>query len=271
MSSAQPSSAPRPLFTCWLRSGGMMTIWQDRVETGLTSYPLVDLSVAKLIADPSLTASPGVSAPPAVWLQLQSGASATLVPAYPADAWKILDVIYSYRPDLRTTLPPSPDLGARVSQAGQNFFTDPNNERIFAGVAHLSIFFLPIVLPLVLWLGLKDKLQYASDQAKQALWFHILYPVALLALFLLLGVVAVLIVIVTSAFGLASAGGSISQGSPLPLIPVISIGGIFGVVAFFIFWIGAFALTISSIFLAITGAIKAFDGRPFHYPFLGRI
>jgi uncharacterized Tic20 family protein len=248
-----------------------MTIWLDRVETGSGSYPLADLSAAQLIADPNPATAPGVPAPPAVWLQLQGGTSVTLVPAYAADAWKILDVIYTYRSDLRNTLPPPPDLGARVGQAGASFFSDPSNERIFAGVAHLSIFFLPIVLPLILWLVLKDKLRYASDQAKQALWFHILYPVALLALFLLVGVVTAVIVILTGALGLAVTPGSVSQGSPLPLLPVFSIGGILGAAVFFIFWIGILALSIGSIILAITGAIRAFDGRPFHYPFLGRI
>ena len=271
MSSAHASSASQPLLTCWLRSGGMMTIWLDRVETGSAAYPLADLSAAKLIADPAPATAARVPAPAAVWLQLRSGATVTLVPAYAADAWKILDVIYVYRPDLRSTLPPSPDPGTRVGQAGQSFFSDPSNERIFAGVAHLSIFFLPIVLPLVLWLALKDKLQYASDQAKQALWFHILYPVTVLALFLLLGVLTAVIVVVTGAVGVAGSAGSVSQGSPLPLLPAVSLGGILGAALFFIFWIGVIALSIGSIILAITGAIRSFDGRPFHYPFLGRM
>jgi uncharacterized Tic20 family protein len=248
-----------------------MTIWPDRIETGAGSYPLADLSAAQLIADPNPGVAPGAPAPPAVWLKVQSGSSVTLVPAYSADAWKILDVIYSYRPDLRSALPPPPDLGTRAGQAGQSFFTDPSNERIFAGVAHLSIFFLPIVLPLILWLALKDKLQYASDQAKQALWFHILYPVTVLALFLLVAVLTAVIVVVTGALGVAGSAGSASQGSPLPLLPALSIGGLLGAVLFFIFWIGIIALSIGSVVLAITGAIRCFDGKPFHYPFLGRI
>src|SRR5215469_4805210 len=104
MSSTQSSSVPQPLLTCWLRSGGLMTIWQDRLEAGASSYLLADLSAAQLIADPSPGTAPGTPAPPAVWLKVQSGSSVTLVPAYAADAWKILDVIYSYRPDLRGAL-----------------------------------------------------------------------------------------------------------------------------------------------------------------------
>src|SRR5262249_48990495 len=109
MSSAHTSSVPQPLLTCWLRTGGMMTVWPDRVEAGLGTYPLAELSAAKLIADPIPSPSPGVPAPPAVWLQMRTGTSVTLSPAYSNDAWRILDAVYNLRPDLRTTLPPSPD------------------------------------------------------------------------------------------------------------------------------------------------------------------
>jgi uncharacterized Tic20 family protein len=167
-------------------------------------------------------------------------------------------------------LPPNPDLGARLGGSVQGFFSDPSSEKVIAGIAHLSIFFLPIVLPLVLWLTLKDKLPYASNQSKQALWFHILAPLTFLAFFAVVALLGVVLTLAAGALGIAGVA-STSGGSPLPLLPAAGIGGIFGILLLFLFWIGAVGLSIGSVALAIIGAIQAFDGKPFHYPFLGRI
>jgi uncharacterized Tic20 family protein len=194
-----------------------------------------------------------------------------LVPSRSGDAWPVLEAIYSLRPEMRVTLPPNPDPAVRVGQSARNFVDDPGNEKIFAGVAHLSMFFLPIVLPLVIWLAEKDRLPYASEQGKQAFWFHIIYPVAFFVLFAGFGIVGVILTIVAGLLGIAGTAASASSGSPAPLLPFIGVGGIVGVVLFFLFWIAALVLSIGGIALAINGAIKGFEGKPFHYPFLGRI
>ncbi len=225
---------------------------------------------ATLIANPSISAAPGTFTGAAVYLELRSGKSLTLVPTNYTDSWRVLEALYTVRPELRTTLPPIPDLGARLGGSVQGFFSDPGSEKVVAGIAHLSIFFLPIVLPLVLWLALKDSLPYASHQAKQALWFHILTPLAFLVFFALTALLVVVVTLAAGALGIAGVASS-SGGSPLPLLPIAGVGGIFGILLFFLFWIGAVGLSIGSIVLAIVGAIQGFEGKPFHYPFLGRI
>src|SRR5215469_9913972 len=256
MSTAYSQSSSSPLYSCWLRGGGQLSVWPDRVEAGSAIYRIADLARATLIADPAYPPPPPGSyqsyPPAAVSLQVSSGPTAVLPPARSGDAWPALEAIYSLRPDLRVTLPPNPDLAMRGGQPGRSFFDDPANEKIFAGVAHLSIFFLPIVLPLVIWLAQKDRLTYASEQGKQAFWFHILYPLAFFVLFIGLGVVSLILTIIAGALGIASA----NSGSPAPFVPFIGVGGIVGVLLFLLFWLAALALAIGGIVLAINGAIK---------------
>jgi uncharacterized Tic20 family protein len=275
MSTAYSQSASSPLYSCWLRSGGLLNVWPDRVEAGSAVYQITDLTQARLVADPSFPPpAPGAySAPPpaAVSLHVSSSQTVVLPPVRSGDAWPVLEAIYSVRPDLRVTLPPNPELSARMSQSGPSFFDDPANEKVFAGVAHLSMFFLPIVLPLVIWLAEKDRLPYASEQGKQAFWFHILYPLAFFVLFAGIAIVSVILTIIAGVLGVAGTAASANSGSPAPLLPFIGVGGILGIVLFFLFWVAVLVLTIGGIAFAINGAIKGFEGKPFHYPFLGRI
>ncbi len=270
MSNAYPGASAVPVYSCWLSSGGLLSVRPDRIEVGQDSYPVIDLVSATLIANPTISAAPGTFSGAAVYLGLRSGKGLTLIPTNYTDSWRVLEALYAVRPDLRTTLPPNPDLGARLGGSVQGFFSDPGSEKVIAGIAHLSIFFLPIVLPLVLWLTLKDSLPYASRQAKQALWFHILAPLAFLAFFVLVALLGVVLTLAAGALGIAGVATS-SGGSPLPLLPIAGVGGIVGILFIFLFWIGAVGLSIGSIVLAIMGAIQAFEGKPFHYPFLGRI
>jgi uncharacterized Tic20 family protein len=275
MSTAYSQSASSPLYSCWLRTGGLLNVWPDRVEAGSAVYRVADLIRATLVADPSSPPpAPGSYSPPppaAVSLQVSSSQTVVLPPVRSGDAWAVLEAIYSLRPDLRITLPPNPDLAVRMGQSARSFFDDPANEKIFAGVAHLSMFFLPIVLPLVIWLAEKDRLPYASEQGKQAFWFHILFPVVFFVLFAGIGIVSVILTIIAGVLGIAGTAASAGTGSPAPFLPFIGVGGILGIVVFFLFWIGALVLGIGGIALAINGAIKGFEGKPFHYPFLGRI
>jgi uncharacterized Tic20 family protein len=275
MSTPYSQSASSPLYSCWLRTGGLLNVWPDRVEAGPAGYRIADLTQARLVADPSFPPpAPGSYSPPppaAVSLQVSSGLTVVLAPVRSGDAWPVLEAIYSLHPDLRVTLPPNPDPSMRVGQSARSFFDDPANEKVFAGVAHLSMFFLPIVLPLVIWLAEKDRLPYASEQGKQAFWFHIIYPVAFFVLFAGIGILSVIVAVIAGVLGIAGTAASANSGSPAPLLPFLGVGGILGVVLFFLFWIAALVLGIGGIALAINGAIKGFEGKPFHYPFLGRI
>jgi uncharacterized Tic20 family protein len=273
MSTAYSQGASSPLYSCWLRNGDLLRVWPDRVEAGFAVYRIADLSQATLVADPTYPPPPPgfyqAYPPAAVSLHVSNSQAVVLPPARSGDAWPVLEAIYSVRPELRVTLPPNPDPAMRAGQPGPSFFDDPANEKIFAGVAHLSIFFLPIVLPLVIWLAQKDRLPYASEQGKQAFWFHILYPLAFFVLLVGIGIVSVILTIIAGALGIA--GTTASTGAPAPFLPFIGVGGIVGILLFLLFWLAALALTIGGIVLAIIGAIKGFEGRPFHYPFLDRI
>ncbi len=274
MSNAYPGAASQPLYSSWLRTGGLLTVWTDRLQAGSTVYPLADIVGAALVADPAAPPTPGSSAAAAVYLRLKSGQSVipiTLSPAVSADSWRILEAIYALRVDLRTTLPPNPDLSTRAGQSVQSFLADPGSEKLFAGIAHLSYFFLPIVLPLVIWLACKDKMAYASSQGKQAFWFHILISATFLGMFVLIGVIGLVLTLLAGALGLAGAAAASGSGSPLPFLPFFSVGGILGLLLFAVLWIGAVAISVLGLVLAVNGAIKAFNGKPFHYPFLGRI
>ena len=270
MSNAYPGAPSGPLYSCWLSSGGILAVRPDRIEAGPESYPVADLAGATLTANPAISPTPGTFTGAAVHLVLRSGTTLTLVPTNYTDSWRVLEALYTLRPDLRTTLPPVPDLGARIGRSAQGFFSDPGSEKVIGGIAHLSIFFLPFVLPLVLWLALKDSMPYASHQSKQAFWFHVLVSAGSLVFFALLVLLGVVVTVAAGALGIAGAASS-SGGSPLPLLPAAGVGGIFGILLFILFWFGALALSIGSIVMAIMAAIQAFEGKPFHYPFLGRV
>jgi uncharacterized Tic20 family protein len=259
------------MYTCWLSSGGILSVWPDHFQSGQDNYPVADLTSATLIANPNIPPAPGAFTGAAVYLSLRSGKTLTLIPSNYADSWRVLETLYTLRPELRTTLPPVPDLGARLGGSVQGFFSDPSSQKVIAGIAHLSIFFLPFVLPLVLWLALKDNMPYASQQSKQAFWYHVMVSVGSLAFFAVLALLVLVATLVAGALGIAGAAASANGGSPLPLLPFAGVGGVVGVLFLVLFWIGTLALSISSIVLAIMGAIQAFEGKPFHYPFLGRI
>jgi len=254
-----------------LSSGGILSIWPDHFQVGQDNYPVADLTNASLIANPNIPPAPGAFTGAAVYIGLGSGRTLTLIPSNHVDSWRVLETIYSLRPELRTTLPPVPDLGARLGGSVQSFMSDPGSQKVVAGIAHLSIFFLPFILPLVLWLALKESMPYASHQSKQAFFYHVLVSAGSLAFFAVLVLLGLVATLVAGALGIAGAAASANGGSPLPWLPFAGVGGIVGVLFIFLFWIGTLALSIGSIVLAIMGAIQAFEGKEFHYPFLGRI
>jgi uncharacterized Tic20 family protein len=254
-----------------LSNSGILSIWPDHFQVEQESYPVADLTSATLIANPNIPPAPGTFTGAAVHIGLVNGKTLTLIPSNYADSWRVLQTIYTVRPELTTTLPPVPDLGARLGGSVQGFMSDPGSQKVIAGIAHLSIFFLPFILPLVLWLALNESMPYASHQSKQAFWYHVLVSAGSLAFFAVLVLLGLAATLVAGALGIAGAAASANGGSPLPWLPFAGVGGIVGVLFVFLFWIGTLALSISSIVLAIMGAVQAFEGKPFHYPFLGRI
>jgi len=109
------------------------------------------------------------------------------------------------------------------------------DEKLLGAVCHLSIFFLPIILPLIIWLlerQKKDFSPYVVFQAKQALIYQILVFITFLSVGL---------------FGL--------------VISIFLVGFLF-VPAFIILYLMA-------LLYAAYGGIKCLMGEDFHYYFIG--
>jgi uncharacterized Tic20 family protein len=233
-----------PLHSIALRGGDSLVIWSDRVVAAGRNYPLAELTGAAFSVDPANRS--GASPWPAISLRGRDGVWATYVPADPPDAQRALEAIYARRPDLRVVPgpPAAAPYGASPAPSG--------GETVLAGIAHLSIFFAPILLPLVIWLAAEQSAPYASRQGKQAFVFHLgLIGVAILV------VVAALAVSVAAATGAAFSGDN--RGLGLAAI-LFLLGGL-----------ALFVVEVVGIGYSIYGAIEAFQGRPFSYPFLQRL
>ena len=245
------------LVTATLRSGALLSVWTDRLESAGVSYPLADITWAGLVNDPS--APQGAAPAPAVAWRMVNGQYASATPANPPQAWQILETLYAQRPDLRAPLPPPPPPPgyAPYPPPGYAGYAQPqqnDNQTIMAGLAHLSIFFGALIVPLILWLVNRGKAPYAAQQSKQAFFFHV---VVVVVEFIVIGVF--LAIFFTSMFTFASSAAYSDQP------PAAFFGGIF------IFYGALFAIQIVAIVFGIIGAVKAFKGEPFHYPLMGGV
>jgi uncharacterized Tic20 family protein len=258
----QPTT-PEPL-SIPLRTGEVMSLLPDGLAIGARRYSLDDLAAATMVADPFLPPVHGATVPPAISLRLRDGNTLIAGPSQPYDTWRMLEAIYLRRPDLRTPLSPPPapqSFGASTTQ----WASRQDNQNLLAGLSHLSVFLLPFIFPLIIWLALKDSAPYASRQAKQAFWWHIIYAVT--ALILVIGIQIIFFAgFAASVFGMAATTGSSGPQAGLPIV------GFFGsflisLLAFIFF----FAVAIYFVVYAIIGAVRAFRGEEFHYPFLGRL
>jgi len=127
------------------------------------------------------------------------------------------------------------------------------NETGIAGIAHLSSLFAPLVVPLIIWLVVRERLPYAARQAKQAFFFHF----GMVAL----GLVGVLVVVgslVSTLFAAASQALT-SETAPSTSPPA----WLFAFVTF------AIIIGLTGQALCIYGAVQAFGGKDFSYPGLG--
>jgi uncharacterized Tic20 family protein len=229
-----------PIVSIALRGGRSLDIWAERVVAAGRTYRLRDLLGATVVADP---AAPAGAAPlPAVALRGSDGSWTTYVPADPPDAQRALDTLYALRPNLRQQYALFPGGQPRV----------PQNETILAGIAHLSVFFAPLLVPLIIWLAAERTAPYASRQAKQAFFFHIG-----------LIVLSILVIVPLFAGTLAALFGGAASGDARGL----GLG-------FIAFAIGALLVAILGLVglgFSIYGAIEGFLGRPFSYPFMRRV
>lgn len=254
-----------------LRNGGTLNVWADRLEAAGVSYPLADIVWAGLVNDP---ASPQGTQPlPAVAWRMANGQYASVTPSDPPQAWQVLEALFAQRPELRTPLPPPappmappgswappPQYGYPAGYAGQGYapgYAPPqsnDNQTVMAGIAHLSIFFGALIVPLVLWLVNRGKAPYAAQQSKQAFFFHLgVFVIEMIVVF------GGLLLFFASALSFTSTAPYSDQPPPL------FIGG--GL----LWYVLIFGVQIVAIVFGVLGAVKAFRGEPFHYPLMGRI
>ncbi|MGZ3673680.1 MAG: DUF4870 domain-containing protein [Ktedonobacterales bacterium] len=259
-----------------LRGGGDVLIWPDRVTSGVEVYPLVELTRAVVVSTPVIAnvAIPGAGLVPALLLQLRDGRAPLFVPSDPPDASQMLASILRLRPELSADGDTGKSLGdtvtppvrAPVAQSAGNGYASQGTvqwegiaatDRILAGLAHLSVFYAPLLVPLILWLALHGGSPYASRQAKQAFFFHIL----------VLALVAVVIIplwVVLVIGGLTAATASNSNGLHAGGV-TLSISSLICGGALMV------ALAIGLSAYGVYGAVQAFMGKPFHYPLLRRL
>jgi uncharacterized Tic20 family protein len=245
-----------PILSVKLQDGSSAELWADRITLGGQVYPLGDVATAGPTSDGTT---------PAAGLALRDGRRIAVIPADPPDAQRFLDVLYLHRPDLRVppqappgapwgTPPPPPPYGYPGYGYQAGMYPPPprgnSNETVLAGIAHLSIFFGGLIVPLIIWLVTRESSPYASRQGKQAFFFH-------------LGLVAVSFVILAIwlvyffGFGLAAANNDSAGLAGASFAGVFLIWGVF------------FVVYIAAIVLGVVGAVQAFQGKPFHYPLLG--
>lgn len=239
------------LETIALRDGGSLDIWPDHLIANGRVYLMAELEGAVQSFDPAPPA--GTSPLPAISLRGPDGAWTTYVPADPPDAQRALRAIYAARPDLVS--PTAPTIASRSNTSSRPSVPSRSESRmstdqtVLAMVAHLSYFFAPFLLPLIIWVAARGSSPYAARQAKQALFFHLLLTVAILAISVVLAVVFVALLLA----GLAAD----SAGVALPGVILVPVGALM-VIALILFGLG----------FAIYGAIEALQGRQFSYPFL---
>ena len=249
-----------------LRGGGVAEIRGDNLVAGDQIYPVRDIAWVGLVVDPA-TASPGAPPNPAVGIQMRDGSHAAVAPADPPDAWRLLGAIHEARPDLRGPVPPPPGMQPPGMQPPGMQPPPPHgyppygyappqvvsqSDNVLAGLAHLSVFFAPIILPLVVWLAMRNSSPYASRQGKQAFFFHLFFTA-------LTFVTLILLYVGFFSFAIASTSdsGTSDIGGFSPFVLILGFYAVIGI------------LSLVEIIFSIIGAVQAFQGKPFHYPLLG--
>ncbi|HEX9069904.1 MAG TPA: DUF4870 domain-containing protein [Ktedonobacterales bacterium] len=242
-----------------LKDGRACQITTEQIIVGEASWRLADLTLAQMVVDPSELPVPGVMPPPAIAIRGADAAVQVLSPEHPQDAWTALHDLHIARPDLAPPLPPpgyaSPGYGFSPYAP-----VDPNRPRsssdtVLAGLSHLSIFFAPVIFPLIVWLVTRSSSPFTARHGKQAFVFHLFFAL-LQAMF-----IALYFVVVFGGIGLLSSGGfgSSDPGS----FPAWIFIGYFAVIGLAI--IGGLIQMVFS----IIGGIKAFQGERYSYPLLG--
>jgi len=137
--------------------------------------------------------------------------------------------------------------------AQTEFENVPQNDRMLAMFAHLSMFFGSVWIPLIFWAIYKDKSKFVSFHSLQALFFHIAYTIVLVVLVIFVAVVGVLAGLIKP-----ESSGPPEMGA-IQIIVILALGVI---VMGFVFVCVA---------LAIINAISSYKGGMKKYPIVGNM
>lgn len=269
MTGAQGSS---PIVFIALRGGEALELWPDRLDVVHTAqYAVPQIAWAGLVADPATGLTPGTVPGQVIGLRMRDGSAPVFVPADPPDARRLLDALYALRPDLRYPgmgaftgyMPPPPyGFGYPFGYTGYAAVGNPRvarpgtNDSVLGGIAHLSVFFAPVLLPLILWLACRDTSPYASRQAKQAFFFHLIFSI--LAVLAVVGFYVVFFTFIVTTVNNTTYDPSNPMSSAFfPFGSFVLLYGVLGVVS------------LINMILSVVGAVQGFQGKDFHYPLLG--
>lgn len=262
-----------------LRNGETCAFSGDTLTVGQRQIPLNTVVSAGLVADISVPVPPGMPPTPGVSLSLIDGSTLAFTPVEQLDCWRLLHMLAVAQPKLSSPLPPPPgQTGPTMGYGGYGGpsygyppptgFPPPmgyppypggyavsESDKTLAGICHLSFFFAPVILPLIIWLAMRNTQPYASSQAKQAFVFHLFFTVLSVGAYIGLQV-----------FFISSVFSMNPQTPPDPTTFgagfFLALFGVYGAIAI---------LGIINLVFSIIGAIQGFQGRPFHYPLLGKM
>ena len=193
MLSAAQSPAPtqgQTRLTVQLGSGNSLEVWDDHAVAAGHSYPFDDWFGARLVPDPRapLTVEP----PLAVSLLSHDARWATYVPPVESDAVRVIAAIREACQRLgiepigiddavHAPKAPTPVAAQAVSPSSAPEERTFNAvEAVLLAIVHLSVFFFPVALPVIVWRILSRSGPGVAIQAKEAAEFQgVLYMIAL--------------------------------------------------------------------------------------------
>lgn len=130
-----------------------------------------------------------------------------------------------------------------------------SDERLLGMLAHLSIFFGGIILPIILWATQKDKSKFVTYNSLLALFYHISYTILIL-----LYVILMVVILIVMGVGIGSMNKQ--SGGEMPGIMIVFMIALYA---------GMFVLIFAGIGYGIYLAIKTYQGKLVSIPFLGNI
>lgn len=263
------AGAGGPTLTVPLRDGGSLTLARSTLASPGVALPITELAWIGLVPDPHVMPPDG-SQQMGIGVRTRDNGAYYFVPAQSDDATRMLDAMFALRPALRDVAAPSAGafMGLTLSPTGDAAGgglrgipvlspRDPaaearpgTGDNVLAGFAHVSILFAPVVTPLVVYLVARREAPYVERQAKQALVFQAIATV-------IYGTFAI------GIFALSNSRPGSLLAQSLDAISLQQLSILMVLYSVLAILLGLFCLS------WMNAALRAFQGKPYHYPFLG--